>query len=76
MVWNGTEFLKEAPESSPAIQVSMAIIHHAHQSFGKKWTDRYGELNNVKLRAFTDTYTQTCTSGPDILAELQYLPPL
>ena len=70
MVWNGTEFCKEAPEAPPAMTVQVSLMQHAHRSFGRKLENTHLPPTECQLKAFTDTCAQTCTSGPEILEQL------
>ena len=70
LVWKGSEFCKEAPEPSPTISVSVAIMQHAHKSFGRPLPGKSGIPDETKLQAFADTCAQTCTSGPEIMEQL------
>ena len=50
---------------------TVSLMHHAHQSFGRKWKNMPHHPTECQIKAFTDTCAQTCTSGPKILEQLQ-----
>ncbi len=71
MIWNGIEFCKEAPEPPTAMKATISLMHSAHQSFGRKWTNMPDRPTDFQIETFTDTCAQTYTSGPEILQQLQ-----
>ena len=46
-------------------------MHHAHKSFGCQWQKKSHAPKHASLSAFADTCAQTCTSGLELLQQLQ-----
>ena len=78
LLWSAKEFSRQPPTEPPTVEVEISIMYRAHTSFGRNWHGRTVPRTTV-IVACADTRTQTCSSGPEILALLncpeQYLIP-
>ena len=68
MEWKGDSFAPSRPEKSPTLIVSVEIMQHTHERFGKKL---FRPLQRTNLTATADSGCQTCTAGPELLTDLK-----
>ena len=59
--WKGDSFASSRPERPPTLTVSVEILQHVHQRFGKKFSL---PQTRTEIEAVADNGCQTCTAGP------------
>ena len=71
MEWKGDSFTPSCPERPPMVRVSVEILQHVHQPFGKKFAP---PQTHTEIEAVADRGCQTCMAGPELLTKLKCTP--
>ena len=69
--WKGDSFASSRPEQPPTLRVSVEILQHVHQRFGKKFSL---PQTHTEIEAVADNGCQTCTAGPELMTKLKCPP--